>query len=494
MTAALRCWLIALIPVALVLPCAVVVPLWFDEIFTYQVAHTASFDQFWNALAHGPELNPSASYLLVRGSQVIFGDGHFGTRLPSVIASVLGVVALFCYVSARCRVEVAAMSVAMVIASIQWFSRAFEARPYAIVAAVTPAAFLFWSLGARGLHRRRSLICLSAVLGLAILSHCYSVLLFVPLASGELVRAISRRCIDWGMTAAILLPLPLTVTYIPLYRESRTLVKHTWASPDASRLAPTFTSAYGRVCWTVLIAILCLCCYEAVRRRRLRLPAAVSHVPVHEWVAGIVLLAMPVYGLILAMSATGFYTARYVMPWVIGLAIVTAFAFEKYGPKASRYGWITAGLLAGVTVVHAVGTCTNGQERLAGLRTAIPSCVARADADPVVISNGLEFLPILHYAALPDRSRMVYVTDEEPGRPITQSQSIDIGLIGLHRVVRLPLKSYREFVGGNRRFWLLATGDWELSWLAKKLAAEGARIGVDPGCSGPGVFRVSFGE
>ena len=78
MTAALRRWLVALIPIALVLPCAVLVPFWFDEIFTYQLAHTASWGQFWNALAHGPELNPPLSYLLARGSQAIFG-GRFNS-------------------------------------------------------------------------------------------------------------------------------------------------------------------------------------------------------------------------------------------------------------------------------------------------------------------------------------------------------------------------------------------------------------------------------
>ncbi|MDX2168299.1 MAG: glycosyltransferase family 39 protein, partial [Deltaproteobacteria bacterium] len=233
---------------------AAVRPLWFDEIFTWEIATRPSLGALLAAL--GPmDPSPPLHYLLVRAAHALAGTGQVATRLPALVAFLLTLIMLY-----RLALPLAgplfALAVVAALPLTPALDYAAEARPYMLLMACAAAALLAWREATAGAHRRAGLCALLLALAAALYAHFYGFLLFVPIAVGEAVRGWRSRRIDLAIWGVMALAAALALPLLPLARQCLALRPTFWATPTPRRLvwALTLFASVGLV--AVLAALL----------------------------------------------------------------------------------------------------------------------------------------------------------------------------------------------------------------------------------------------
>jgi uncharacterized membrane protein len=188
---------------------------WFDELVTVYLCRLPDFHSTWAAVAHGVDFNPPLFYLLTRSSQRLFGEGLIATRLPEILAFWLFCVCLYFFVSRR-----VGRLAGFVAAALPFFTLAqyyaYEARPHAIVLGWCGLALVCWQRATEGERRYLWLAAFGLSLAGALMSHVYAVYVVFPFVVAEIYRLLKNRRFEWGMIAAIVLPLILAATiYLP---------------------------------------------------------------------------------------------------------------------------------------------------------------------------------------------------------------------------------------------------------------------------------------
>ena len=115
---------------------------WFDEIFTLDIARASSLSQLWR-MSLKFDSNPTPVYLLSRLSMAIFGVNPLGLRLPSILEFFAGSLAMFFYMRRKVGTRYAAVAVLTLWASGTFFY-AIEARPYALMFMCFSFLLLSW--------------------------------------------------------------------------------------------------------------------------------------------------------------------------------------------------------------------------------------------------------------------------------------------------------------------------------------------------------------
>ena len=204
--------------------------MWNDELFTFHIARLANVSELWSALMTGADQIPPVFYLITRASFFLFGINHLSIRLPEVVGFWIMSLCLYQFVSRRSSAlyGFVAMLFPLVITA---YDFAYEARPYGLVLGFCGLALLCWQSAAEGRYRKVSLIGLAVSCAAAVSTHYYGVLIFFPLALGEIVRSISRRRFDVPVWVALGLALIPLLLFIPLIEQAGTYAANFWARP-----------------------------------------------------------------------------------------------------------------------------------------------------------------------------------------------------------------------------------------------------------------------
>ena len=140
------------------------------------------------------EQMPPTFHILSRMFLRVFGVNPLALRLPEILG--VGVMSLCLFVIVSRRSSAVYGLVAMVLpARHARLYYATEARPYGLVLGCA-ALSLCWQSVADDRRRLSLSLGLTASLAAALASHYYAVLIFVPLAAGEVARTIVRRRLD----------------------------------------------------------------------------------------------------------------------------------------------------------------------------------------------------------------------------------------------------------------------------------------------------------
>src|SRR5262249_11080104 len=118
--------------------------------------------------------------------------------------------------------------------------KAYDARPYGMVLGWSGLALYGWQAATGAGPRRLGLVLTALSLALPVLTHYYSVLLFVPRAVGELGRTYERRRFDWAIWIALAVgasPLP---ALLPLIKPISQFSHGFWAIPTAQSIPRSF--------------------------------------------------------------------------------------------------------------------------------------------------------------------------------------------------------------------------------------------------------------
>jgi hypothetical protein len=200
-----------------------------DEFLSFYSDSVATFKQVVLVQLHHPiSLDPPAYHLLSHLSMNFVGRNAIALRLPALAGFLLFQLCLFFFVRrlAGDRAAVIAMAIPLLTSS---FRYSVEGRPYGLLLGLYALSLLCWQIAALDDDIRRSrllpLAGLTLSIALAITSHYFGVLILIPVSLGELARIISRKRLDFGVLAALVLGLASVGLILP-FQEALMVYRH----------------------------------------------------------------------------------------------------------------------------------------------------------------------------------------------------------------------------------------------------------------------------
>jgi hypothetical protein len=468
---------------------------WFDEIFTLYLSRLPDFRSLWNALLDAVDFNPPLIYFLAHSSERLFGANQFSIRLPAIIAFWIFGLCLFRFVVLRSSVWGALVAAVFPMTTMAYWY-AYEARPHAIVLGCCGIALICWQAAAdRSRGRIGWLLGLAFSLALALLSHSYAALIFIPLACGELWRTFVRRSFDWPVWAAIVLPSFAIVVSLPLLHAAKSyLLVPGFNLPNAKMLLNSYSSILEPAA-AVLIGSLALLLLASIlapsaERDRERAPRD------YEIVALVTFLLIPVIAIVLAKLAGAPLLPRYTISLVAGVACLLGFA-------AGRRSTVSAGILLmlfaqlGISaLIYRSGVSLPEPTVQYPISTVLPFFQERyrwiaasgEDRLPIVLLNYHDFMPTLFYAPPALLSRLVYVMWANP-----DINGENYGR--LHNCCNLPFLPPVQpatFLASHQQFLALGMNN-DAHWLTT-FVSKGATVTVKYATTQDFLMLVSFNQ
>lgn len=444
-------------------------PLWFDEIFTWQIATRPNVRELVAAL--GPmDPSPPLHYLLVRGSHALFGTSELATRLPALLSFVVALVALHRLVLPLAG-PIFALALVAALLLTPAVSFAAEARPYAFLLACCAMSLLAWREVASGGRRRLGLAVLLLSLTAALYAHFYAFLLFVPIVAGEAVRSVSRKRLDlavWiDLACAAILALPL----LPLLQSCWTVRSNFWAAPSWLRLGQglrLFTSLALVAALGAMLGIV-----ARYRARGVAAEPAPRKAPAHEIAAAAGLAALPLVAFLAALWITNAYDPRYVLPSLLGVLLLLAHGTRFLRQRRTD---VATALLAAVCLLVTVHAVRHTRRALLELPRTVPLPLPDDGPRMVAVADPFAFVQTVQAAAPETRDRLVYLIDARAQD--YRGNTPEVSVLGLGKLLPLHIEDYQTFVVENERFWLFdETGRWGAR-LRSQQAAGGHDLAV----------------
>ena len=442
-------------------------PFSFDELITYNIARLPTATGVWRAWLEAGDAMPPVVHIATHLVGSLLGFSHITTRLPAMLGFWFMCVSIFVFLNRRVGPALAAVGMLLPMTVPLAYSYAYEARGYGMALGLCGAAVVCWDLAEATRWRRAALLGLPICLAAAVATHLYAVLLVFPLALAEVGRSLERRRLDWWVwgglasVALVILPINPLVSHI---RSNPQLLRYA-AGPKVSLSA--LMQVWGQflsvaVMYLGLLAVVCLGRDRGTRAEGPELPVRERRPPLADWALVIGLMVLPAIGWLLANLVTGLLLFRYVLPAVIGFALVVALlcrvAFE-HRPELALLaaGWVAVtaagGALEARHVMRTTGLTTQhirdgrGCFALLNVWSRLPR-----DDSPIVVSDFNVYHQIHHYAPEPLRKRLVFLVDREFGGLIQPYMSF------YARVFGERMEAFEEFLRSARSFYLYDCG------------------------------------
>jgi 4-amino-4-deoxy-L-arabinose transferase-like glycosyltransferase len=460
-------------------------PLWFDELFTYHISQVPTLTDLWRTLAQGFDPNPPLVYALTRWAQSILGGGPVALRLPAILGFAVMCACLYCFVARRCPRSYAWLALVLPLTT-GAYGYAYEARAYGTVLGFSGIALVCWQAAAEGSHRGLALTGLALSLAGAVSSHYYAVLLFIPLALGEGVRAWRRRTFDWPIWTALLLgAAPLALLY-PLVKAARENAAKFWGQASWGGIATTYEFLLAPAAAPLVAALVLLAFWRGKSSGEHK--ADPWPIPLHERIAAVGLACLPVFGVLLGKLATGVYVERYGLPAVAGLSLLGAFVACRRAEGRPLLGGVLAVLFFGWYLAAWQSEAGKMNGRLAAIDDECRRLKEFGHRDrPMAVSHPHVFLQLWHYAPPEVATRLRYLASRSASVQFLGNDTNDRALQGLAELAQAPVVDYEAFVGEEPCF-LVYGGE---RWLTRALEADGATLEVIGETEGRFLFVAS---
>jgi hypothetical protein len=451
--------------------------MWNDELFTLHISRLPDLSQLWSALMTGADQSPPLFYLITHASLSLFGVNHLSMRLPEAVGFWIMSLCLFQFVSRRSSAVYGFMAMLFPLVTTA-YDFAYEARPYGLVLGFCALALVCWQSAAEGRYRKASLVGLAASCAAAISTHYYAVLIFFPLALGEVVRSISRRRLDvpiWVGFAVALSPLLL---FIPLIEQARTYSANFWAQPHWGSIGEFY---YFLLIPAIapLVALLMLSAVRPAADSPQRIRQGQERPPklfLHETVAAFGFIAVPLVAVVLALLVTGAFTYRYALSSVIGFSVLLPLAVGK---MLNGRTIIAVALVGALCASFTMLNVRRLQTATSDLESELKAhAFLRTDTNghwPIVVSDAHTIMRLAYYAPSDVASRLVYLADADSALRHVGQTTVDRGLLALKSVFGVNVQNYRAYIASQERFFVYGPNR-NFSWLLFELTATDMRI------------------
>jgi len=441
-------------------------PLWYDELFSYYVSMSPTWERFIGSVRN-VDLNPPLSYLFVRSSVALFGDTPFAVRLPCMLGFLAASLIVYRLITKRLGA-----GFGLAALGIFWSSSltqfAVEARPYGLLLAFFTIGMLCWLNAAEADRWTLWHAGLAIAIAAMFLTHCFSLPFAAAIGAGELARAIVSRRIDRRVWTMLIVPLSVLPIYVPLARNAGAIL----FPPEFAATLAGIPKFYLVALFPLLPAMITILLFWLPGRRSGR------PVPWGE-------LAQP-HEIVFSIAA------------VLAPTVTISYSIWNHSPFWPRYG---IGIVLGVTLILtallAVAIRRNpGVSRVAAVNILILFCVTKAGTGhlaeeyenpstayrtirpdlPFVTASALTFLDMDHREVPALVSRLYYLTDPESA--LRYHSTIFEGMPTVKKwfPVQANVAAYRDFTSRNRQFLVLGTRSYPEDWLLWKLQEDGAQI------------------
>jgi hypothetical protein len=509
--------------------------LWLDELITLHIARLGSAKEIWSALAQGADPNPPLTHLLVMECRRLFGEREIALRLPAMVGYWIGMLSLFLFLRRRVTATWALAGTVMSMA-MGAFEYSYESRSYAIFYGLAMLAVSCWSVavdrGAGLAARRLSLAGMVMALAGGLCTNYFSVLAFLPIAGGELVRTVrARRMGGWGWAIDGNVWMGMAIAMLPLLAFRRLIQRsiaqfapYAWNKVSLDQVGDSYTEMVevilypllGLMVFAGLVMLLgqfCAHCRASMRPRwmgRLATEQARSRwggtLPVHEATAAFLLMAYPFLGYCVASIRGGMLSPRFVIPVCFGFAIagITA-CFRAFGHWREAGAVVLFCCVAWFVAREAVVSYWYLEQKRSFYKVLQHMPEGEYAHAPIVIADPLMVLTFQHYAPAEMRHRIVFPIDFPAVRLYRREDSPEENLwAGRERWYGVPILPLADFQRSAGRYLIVASdGNWLVQDLLKhrypveRLAINtraGAIGGFTPLNHGTPVFYASVGD
>ena len=305
-----------------------------DEAFVFQTDTVPTLAGMVHVQVHYPiALDPLFYHLMGFASVHSFGANALAIRLPSILGFLMMQVCLFA-VAKRIAGGFAGFLAAFVPAVTATLFYAQQTRPYGLLLGLGALLLLAYQHSIRDTERTGWLVTLGVALALALNTHYFAILLLIPLYAAELSRMLERRTIDWPMILAIGLGSAAEFLTLPFQPGANEFRKHYYNAGKVTLHAITQSyrslfvnygddTIHGQ---RIIMGALVLGTVALLAALILRLRAADLAVPIPERVFVVTLAILPFFGYLLAKYVTHAIEVRYILPTILGLAVLIAIA------------------------------------------------------------------------------------------------------------------------------------------------------------------------
>jgi hypothetical protein len=461
-------------------------PFWFDELSTLFVTTAPSLRDMFRAVP--VDGNPPLYFLLARLCLHLPLHTELAMRIPSLVAINIAAVTAYIFVRRNAGPRFGLLAVSVFLATGSGRFAAIEGRPYALLLCFTGLSVCCWQLAARHQHRRAALAGITVAMAGAILSHHYGVIyVSFPLLCGEAARISQRRRLDLPILAAMAAGCTtLIFTIPPTLREQAdylNAVKYSGAfGPHWADLAYYIANIPT---WIPLILI--PSAFVGLLAASSRKTVFQHDRPHTEDVAlGIGLaLILPVIMLVIKLG-TNLFEPRYAVGSSLGVALLCGLLppLWRSTPKS-----LVSAAFAYCTFVALLSLWFSGPNQFSPGEQVDPLFRSGPSDMPLVMADGLRFLPTWWYSDAHMRSRLHYLSDlpDALHRPEFRAEYVLI----LEQHIGAPkLDHYADFLAAHREFLLFCDGAPKLEWMHSRFVADGWKLVLLSSSGKESLYRV----
>lgn len=437
---------------------------WFDELYTFDIARSGSLHELWYRVQHF-DSNPPTVYVLSRISMSVLGQTPLGLRFPSMLEFYLGSVVILLYVKRKTGLAFATVAVLMLWAAGPTLYYAVEARPYALVFLAFGCLLLSWDTAIRTQPRRLALFGVAtSTLALSV-AHVFAPFVLFAFLVAEGVRFCRRRKPDYPLWTALLVPMLSMLSYIPLVRAYGELVVRDPASYNSIILFFSDTFA-GQIMVFVVLAALVV----PLGKR----PETKYHKFLGEEVALFVgMLLSPILLILVLMHRHGMFYNRYGLASqaaiLVALAIFLAYRVQLNRIAAYAVSVVLILAILKIQVWHVLRY--PDPNRTGVLASVQPNL-------PIVVGEGRIFMEMNQYENAALLSRVFFLKDPRASIEFSHTNYFqNVGAPDILKRAGFPFTAnvapYSVFVQQHRQFLLLGG---PTDWVFPKLLSNGASI------------------
>jgi uncharacterized membrane protein len=437
---------------------------WFDELFTLNIARSSSLEQLWYRELRF-DCNPPTGYLLSRMSMSLFGATPLGLRFPSMVEFYFGSLAILLYVRRKAGIAFAAFAVLLLWAAAPTLYYAVEARPYALVFLSFSWLLLSWDTAIRAQLRRMALFGVSISTLMLAIAYVFAAFTLLAFFVAEMVRFFRRRTPDYPLWAAMAVPMLAMAVYVPLVRSCGGIVFPIFASPNT--LVIFFEATFGVP--VISAAILAILLIPAGQARK-----AVPSQFLSEEVALLAALFLsPVLLHLFLMHRQATFYNRYCLATQVAILVALAILLPNR-VRVNRWAGYAGSL---VLIFYMLKTQIWHMVRYPSPRNAAVLKSVNPGL-PIVIGEGQVFMEMNQYEDASLLSRVYFLKDPAASMRYLHTnifqdfEAPDVMKSAGFRI-SAAIEPYSSFVGQHRQFLLLSGTH---KWVFLKLQASGATI------------------
>ena len=447
-------------------------PFWYDEVLTLAVTSQGSWKGIVAAL-HAPiDGQPPLFYIVERLASGLIRNQQIAYRLPSIVGFLSTIACVFIYVRERRKEMVAVLCAALLLMTNLFQTYSVEARPYSMLVACFAFAFVCY-------QRLPSTVwtwLLAATLALAQCFHYYAVLAMVPFGLAEAAVFWKTRKFRWPVWGALsfgVLPLVLEWKILEIDRDF--YGPHFWAQlsfTDLPRMYGEFflgPSSFGG--GIIIVSLVGIIWSYIGSRTEAEHHGKATAAGLGQTVLVSSFILLPLIAYVTTRAMHSGLTTRYVLPTVIGFALIFGVTFSRASGKAVVLSAVFVLSSIAVYEVHFWRFVARDIRDVKSRGAMVQQLVNSAGYAeiPILVPDVFIYLPLAHYSFVGLRDRFAFLPyPSENGK--WDSNNRTMVLLQYYWPVRV--RDASDLINLNRPF-LVYSEKGQCDWFTSSLHERG---------------------